>query len=329
MASVSHDRKTGRRTVQFVGTDGKRRSIRLGKVTKRQAESAKGYIEDLVACLTTGTAPKNATAEWLANLPDVIRRRVERAGLAEPREAVHCPTLKQWLDRYMASRTDVKESTRIAWGQTQRYLLDFFDPHKRLDEITPGDADEWRLHLKEQGLADNTVRRRSGVAKQFFNAAKRKRLIEDNPFADLKSCVIPSTAKYYFVTRAEADKVLDACPDAQWRLIFALCRYGGLRCPSEVLRLKWSHVDWANGRITVPSPKTEHHVGGESRLIPLFPELAPYLQAVFDEAEPGTEPVITRYRCSNQNLGTQLRRIVRKAGLKPWPKLFQNLRSTR
>jgi len=49
----------------------------------------------------------------------------------------------------------------------------------------------------------------------------------------------------------------------------------------------------------------------------------------FDEAEPGTEHVITRYRGSATNLRTQLHRIIRRAGLEPWPKVFQNLRSTR
>ena len=39
--------------------------------------------------------------------------------------------------------------------------------------------------------------------------------------------------------------------------------------------------------------------------------------------------LFTRYRNDNTNLRTQLRRTIRKAGLKPWPKLFQNLRSTR
>jgi hypothetical protein len=39
--------------------------------------------------------------------------------------------------------------------------------------------------------------------------------------------------------------------------------------------------------------------------------------------------VITRYRDATQNLRTQFGRILRKAGLKPWPKPFQNLRSTR
>ena len=61
----------------------------------------------------------------------------------------------------------------------------------------------------------------------------------------------------------------------------------------------------------------------------MFPELRPFLEEVFDQAEPGTGCVITRYRDTNSNLRTQLQRIIRRAGLKPRPKLFQNLRSTR
>jgi len=99
--------------------------------------------------------------------------------------------------------------------------------------------------------------------------------------------------------------------------------------PSEPLVLRWGDVDWENGRITVHSPKTEHHEGKESRQIPLFPEIRPYLEQVWEQAEPGTEWVITRYRSGNANLRTQFERIVRKAGLKPWPKPFQNCRSTR
>jgi hypothetical protein len=44
---------------------------------------------------------------------------------------------------------------------------------------------------------------------------------------------------------------------------------------------------------------------------------------------PLSAPIITRYRDRNSNLRTQLERIIRKADLKPWPKLFQNLRATR
>ena len=64
-------------------------------------------------------------------------------------------------------------------------------------------------------------------------------------------------------------------------------------------------------------------------MIPIFPELRPFLMGVFEAAEPGTQYVITRYRDANQNLRTQLQRIMRGAAVTPWPRLFHNLRSTR
>ena len=64
-------------------------------------------------------------------------------------------------------------------------------------------------------------------------------------------------------------------------------------------------------------------------MIPLFPELRPYLEECFDLAEPGTEYVITRYRDTNANLRTQPLRVIQRAGLQRWARLFQNLRNTR
>lgn len=72
--------------------------------------------------------------------------------------------------------------------------------------------------------------------------------------------------------------------------------------------------------------------------MPLFPELRPYLEAVRSElgqqlnSEQKSlreQPVITRYRDANANLRMQLCKIIKRAKLKPWPKLFQNFRSTR
>jgi integrase len=78
-----------------------------------------------------------------------------------------------------------------------------------------------------------------------------------------------------FVPREDAAKVLEACPVIQWQLLFALSRYRGLRCPSEYLALLWMDIDWVNNRMTVRSPKTEHHQGGDSRVTLIFPELRP------------------------------------------------------
>ena len=60
----------------------------------------------------------------------------------------------------------------------------------------------------------------------------------------MKDCKVTANRdRDYFVTLDEAKRVLDACPDAQWRLVFALSRFGGLRCPSEHSLLKWEDVD--------------------------------------------------------------------------------------
>jgi len=246
-----------------------------------------------------------------------------------PKREKEAATLGPFLTSYIKGRTDVKPLTIRHLNDARRNLIAYFGEEKPLADITPGDADDFRRNLLQR-LGDNTVRRQCGRAKQFFRAAVRKRLICENPFGDMKGCGVQANrSRDYFISRQETAVVLEACPDAEWRLIFALSRFGGLRCPSEHLGLRWGDIDWERDRMTVQSPKTAHHEGGDSRLIPIFPEMRPYLEQVWEAAAPGTEFVVTRCRDGNVNLRTQLERIIRRAGLKPWPKLFQNLRATR
>jgi hypothetical protein len=80
----------------------------------------------------------------------------------------------------------------------------------------------------------------------------------------------------YFLSKPDTYKIIDACPNAQGRLIFALRRFGGLRCPSGKLGVKRIDVDWGHKWFIVHSPKTERH-GDEhaSRRVSIFPELRP------------------------------------------------------
>ena len=324
MASVVN-RPNGRREVQFFDPAGKRQTVRLGKMPKRDAESVKTHVEHLLAAQITKQPLDRETARWVANLGDTLADRLANVGLIRKRESA---TLADFLANYIDSRTDVKPLTVKKYRTTERELLEYFGPLAMLREIRPGDADEWRRELRIS-RGENTVRKHIAVAKVFFTAAVRKGLIEANPFADQTATIQANPERFHFVSREVADKVLAACPDAEWRLIFALSRYGGLRCPSEHLALTWDSVDWETGRIRIKSTKTEHHVDKASRLIPMFPELRPHLEAVFDAAPEGSVHVINRYRDTNSNLRTQLCRIIERAGVEPWPKLFQNLRSTR
>lgn len=327
MASITKE-ANGRRTIQFVGKDRKRRSIRLGKVSAKLANEIKTRIEALNSAALTGHSIDGETARWVAQLDQAFADKLAAVGLIQHRVG-NSATLGAWLDDYIANRTDVKPRTKINFEQVRRHLIEYFGRDRLLREISPGDADEFRRWMLDK-LGDNTVRRHCGRAKQFFRAAVRKRIIHDNPFADLAGCTVRANqARQYFITREDAAKVLAACPDTEWKVIFALARFGGLRCPSEVLALGWSDVDWENRRIRVRSPKTERFEGRDSRIIPLFPELEEPLEALWELAEPGTVHVVNRYRSTNANLRTHLQRIIERAGLTPWPKLFQNLRSSR
>jgi hypothetical protein len=88
-------------------------------------------------------------------------------------------------------------------------------------------------------------------------------------------------------------------------------------------------VDWANLRLRVRSPKTERHSGKSQRVIPLFPELHAVLLDAFELADSGAEFVVSGYRDATANLRTQLLRIIERAGLEPWPRLFNAMRASR
>ena len=325
MASLSKE-GSGWRILFVCPTTKKRRTIRTGRCAKKDAEVARSMIERLVDAKRLNSPVRPIVTEWLLGLDPKLLNRLANTGLIEPRESA---TLGEFTQRYVDSRVDLKPLTIRHLKQARTNLVDFFGEDKAMGAVTPADADRFRLYLVGKGLAPNTVRRRMGRGKQYFKAAVRSKLIAENPFDGQKTQVQGNAEKFVFITQQDSQKVLDACPDAEWRLIFALARYGGLRTPSETLALLWDDVDWGQDRILVRSCKTEHHEGGETRIIPIFAELRPHLEQAWELAPPRAVHAITRYRDTNINLRTQLHRIIRKAGLEPWVKPFQNLRSTR
>ena len=291
----------------------------------------KTKVEALLAGVITKHSIDNDTASWVAKLDSVLADKLAAVGLIPKRglPAAQTITLAAFIAEYISGRPNMKPNTLKNYRQTERILIEFFGKETTLAEVTPGDCDDWHAREVGRGQAAATIGRNVKRAKQFFRAAVRKRLIAENPFADVKAAAQVNKSREFYVTREATEKIIAACPDAEWRLIVALARYGGLRTPSETYALRWGDVDWERERIRVQSPKTAHHPGGESRLIPLFPELRHHLEAVFDAAEPGTEFVVSKHRDGSGNLRTQFERIMTRAGLTSWPRLFQNMRASR
>jgi hypothetical protein len=147
MASISRG-PNGRRTVQFVGGGGKRKSVRLGKVPQRIAEEVRVKVEALNAAAVAGLSWDAVTAKWVAGLAQVLADKLAAVGLIPKRQERDRARPRPFLDAYIAGRTDVKESTatNLKIGATR--LVEYFGADRELASVTAGDGDDWVLWPK-------------------------------------------------------------------------------------------------------------------------------------------------------------------------------------
>ncbi len=345
MASISVDKKTGLKRLLF-NLGEKRVTIHMGKPYARKPEEHSmkdrrqeaqahrifcAHIDALITASDKQESIAPDTAVWVKGLAKGLLGKLGALGLTQERRRGPI-SIGTFVDEYLQKKTNIRERTRINLKQTRGLMVEFFGD-KDMAKIYRGDAEDFRSFLISQKklTEGSTVSRHMGRARQYFEAAIRRKIITENPFKGdgMPSCKVRGNPeRFYFVTQAEAQKLIDVAPSTEWRLLIALARYGGLRTPSEPLALRWADVNWERSRIRIPSSKTAHQ-GKDHRWIPMFPELRPYLQDAFDEAQDGSEWVITRSRDSDINLRTQLGRIAGRAGLTLWEKPWQNMRATR
>lgn len=335
MASITND-PNGRKRIQFVDVDGIRKAIRLGKVSKRDAESFKIKLEALLSCKIVGNSPDRDTSIWVASLAPKLQHDLAKFALIDAGNLPQKPTretLQTFLDKYVEKRgAGMKPATIIVWKQVISSLQDHLPGGVLLSAVTVGDAKDWVDSMRAAKLSDTTIHKRTTFAKQFFDYAVDHHKIKSNPFETIKLSK-PKPKSNVEVPREVIAKIMAKC-DPTWQAIIALSRFGGLRCPSEVLSIKWADIDFDKGTMSIPEVKVEHHSGRGVRLCPLFPELRTVLEVL-----PRNEYVIDKpeYRAAantsngwaNANLRTRFLKRLKAAGVKPWPRLFHSMRASR
>lgn len=322
MASIT-TRPNGSRFITFRDGSGTARHITLGQVNKRYAEAIKVRVEDLAAAALHGHSPTDDTCRWLASLESRLYAKLVAVGLVPERKTA---TIGSLTNAYISEREhDLKPESTRKLRQTETKLLEFFGEDRSVRQITVEEAVAWRRSLKDLGLSEAAIRTHCGNVKTMLAEAKRRKTIDTNPFETLRSGPTPSKYTRY-VTPDEIQRVIDACPDSEWRLAFGLARYAGLRIPSESHGLTWADVDFERGRLTVRSPKTERWAGHDQRVVPITPKLMALLQERFESMPEGEAPLVTIG--GKGAVIRRVRRIWAAAGVEPWARLWQTLRSS-
>ena len=336
MATISTNAK-GLKRLMYFGAENERKTIYLGKVSKKDAQAVKLRVEELLSCKFCGTSPDRNTLEWVASISLVLRTKLSNHGLIDVGNLpvkLKKTSIKDFLVKYTETRKNgMKPSTIIVWSQVIDSLIEHMPSGIAIQDVNAGHASDWLDKLREEKYAATTIHKRISFARQFFAYAIKHKLIKENPFASVK-VTKPKAKSNVEVPREAIEKILAVC-DPTWKAIVSLSRFGGLRCPSEVLTLKWSEVDFDAGRMTITAPKNEHHEGGGIRICPLFPEVREALQNLrrLDEYvidKPAyRKSADTVKGWANANLRTHFLKRLKEANVDPWPRIFHSMRASR
>jgi hypothetical protein len=289
-----------------------------------------------------GIGPKSELSRRQANKL-CVAKSIELTNNPALANASRVPTLGQYVPRYIAGRTDLKASSRYLYDLAGRYLLGHFGCGVRLDKISRAMAREWREAIRsgsvvlpkpdEQkgrprasgAMSETTVCNCTKYAKSIFAQAVDDDLIPLNPFDKLKSHAPNPERDWHYVSLADFEKLVAACPSVGWSAMLGLCRLAGLR-RGEADVLPWSGVDWQSRRITVYATKTaKTTTSGGKRVIPMEPRLLEILMAARAATAEGA-PLVCNL---SGNLTRDFAVIRKRAALAAWSEPFQTMRRNR
>ncbi len=217
MANLQYDPANRAGIVQFTNGDEERKTFRLSNVSKTTADRYFVHISHLNDARRTNSSVRGETVAFLNGLGKRDYKRLSKLGLVEPRELEEDEkrptTLGEWLDEFERMKSpDWKPASKVVFGHSRRNLLDFFPPETALADITVLDAENFERHLKSEKLARATMAKRCSIARTVFEAARKQRLIEANPFQDAKINVAmkANRNRQVFVDREQIQRVIDA-----------------------------------------------------------------------------------------------------------------------
>jgi integrase len=163
--------------------------------------------------------------------------------------------IREYLDEAKSYKRSYRDDARYGRVWAERFA------GRTLDEITPGEVEKIRAERLATVKA-STVNREVGFLRHVFNVAVRDGKTDRNPVSKLKMLREPS-GRVRYLTDEEETRLMAALPsDADHQRVLVLLQTG-LR-KSEFLGLRWKHVDFKAGVLTIPRSKN-----GEARHVPM------------------------------------------------------------
>lgn len=217
-------------------------------------------------------------------------------------------TVLELVERYVETRTGVRESTRAGYQTTINFLKKDSFGARRIDTVKISDAKLWLVSLqKHQGKGYSSIHTIRGILRPAFRMAYDDDLIRRNPFDfELATVVVNDSVTREAITRDQECKYLkfvkeDAHFNRYYEGIYILFNTG-LRI-SEFVGLTKKNLDFENHKIIVDHqlvrtskmvymiepPKSESGV----REVPMTKEVEEAFKTIIkNRKKPKVEPMV-------------------------------------
>lgn len=174
-----------------------------------------------------------------------------------------------WVDEYLRR----VEGVLRGYANLPRYAELWKDAlnGKSLRQVLTGDIERQKA-ARAKVVAPATVNRELAFIKRAFAVAMQEGLLDANPARPVKKFV-ENNARIPYLTDDEETRLREALGEDDWPLA-AVAIHTGLR-RSEQLNLRWAHVDFATGVVTVTRSKN-----GEARHVPMNDTVRTILRAL-------------------------------------------------
>ncbi len=273
---------SGRRTwsaVWYCKTEG--RKLTRAFDTEKEAKDFLAEVEKRLLTETYEVPPTLSEVEE--------KEEQARAAVRRPR----CPTLLAYAEDVIERRLDpvLSDGAMGVLRAALRAWTGFFGARDgrravKLDEITPAmllDYRAWRATHRnsrygpDKPISPRTINSDHTALVRILNEAVLDGHLERNPLAGMKKLRETRRQRRY-LTKEELSALITNCPD-HFRPFVVTAAYTGAR-KGELTRLRWSDLDFENGKIALYRPKV-----GNADWIDMHPAVAAELTRLREERE--------------------------------------------
>jgi integrase len=175
--------------------------------------------------------------------------------------AKNSPTFAEFADSYLAYSKANKLSYGVEFYYVNRTLVPFFG-RLPLDKINPLELERFKQKRLKDGLKKSSINREIGLLKSMLKTAVEWELCDKNAAKDAKLFKLDEPLSYRVLSHEEEPQLLAVCDESELsyraphlKSIILIALYTGLR-RGEILRLKWTDIDFEQNVLIVRKSKT-------------------------------------------------------------------------